>query len=237
MEKLDKLPNGWPIWQDSTEFKFTLDAVLLAAFPFLRDDLQIVELGSGCGAVSLMLAARCKAKIVGVDINEKVNSLFERSIILNNLSEQISSVTTDVKNIKATFVHGAYDLVISNPPYRKIGQGRLRKSGAQNACHEVTGTTSDFIQAAKFLLKYKGKFVLVHLAERLPEILVECVSSGLEPKRLQFVHAKENKAANLFLLEMIKGGNKSLQVLPPLIVYDNEGNYTKEVLQSYSLKK
>ena len=229
------LPNGWPIWQDSNEFKFTLDAVLLAAFPLLRDCLQIVELGSGCGAVSLLLAARSSAKIVGIDINTTVNELFKRSIELNKLSEQVSVVTADIRALKGQFVHGAYDLVVSNPPYRKVGQGRLRKSGAQTACHEVTATTDDFIQAAKFLLKYKGKFVLVHLAERLPEILTQCVASGLEPKRLQLVHAKQDRQANLFLLETIKGGNSGLEVLPPLIVYDNEGNYTKEVLQRYNI--
>lgn len=234
MERLDKLPNGWPIWQDDSEFKFTLDAVLLAAFPLLRNDLQIVELGSGCGAVSLMLAARCESKITGVDINSNVNKLFKRSISLNCLSDRVNVVQADINDLKSILSNEGYDLVVSNPPYRKVGTGKLRKDGAKNACHELTGKTVDFIQAAKFLVKYKGRFIMVHLAERLPEILYDCQSNGFEAKRLQFVHSKKGDRAKLFLLELTKGGNQGLQVLPPLIVYDSEGKFTEEVLQIYN---
>lgn len=234
MERLDCLPNGWPIWQSSDHFKFTLDAVLLAAFPVLRPDTKAVELGAGTGAVSLLLAARGCNDVTGMDINEQVTDLFARSIAENCLNGKVKAVHGDVCKVKDFFVSGVYSLVLANPPYRKLGHGRLRKGGAQTACHEGLAETVDFIKAARYLLKYSGKFALVQLPERLPEILRQCSENKLEPKRLQMVHSFVDAPPSAFLLEAIYGAKPGLQVLAPLLTYQSKQEYSKQLLDIYA---
>ena len=232
MERLDTLPNGFFIWQSTDQFKFTIDAVLLAAFPLLKKKQKVVELGSGTGAVSLLLAARGFDDITGIDINETVTNLFAKSIEANNLSGKVKAMNGDIREVKKKFVSGNYDLVVANPPYRKLGHGRSRLGGAETACHEGLGSTADFVKAARYLLKYSGKFVIVHLPERLPEILAECAQNGLEPKRLQMVHSFFDKPPTAFLLETIYGAKPGLKVLPPFLVYQNK-EYSEQLLSCY----
>ncbi|MDR2007209.1 MAG: methyltransferase [Acidaminococcales bacterium] len=235
MERLDRLPNGWPIWQCGGQFKFTLDAVLLAAFPLLRANAKVIDLGAGTGAVSLLLAARGALSITGVDNNEDVVGLFSRSIAENRLDGVITARAGDVREIKTLFPAGSFDLAVANPPYRKIGHGRLRQGGARSACHEVTATAGDFIGAARHLLKYGGRLALSHLPERLPEVLCACAKFAVEPKKLQLVHSRSGRAPSVFLLEAVRGGKPGLKVLPPLFVYAGENEYSGQLLACYGL--
>ena len=233
MERLDRLPNGWPIWQCDDQFKFTMDAVLLAAFPYLKKGQCVMELGSGTGAVSLLLAARGCTNITGIDINLTATQLFARSITINGLDNKIKAIGGDIKKIKELFRAGDYGLVVANPPYRRLGHGRLRQGAAETACHEGFGETIDFIKAARYLLKYSGRFALVHLPERLPEIMGQCTKEGLEPKRLQMVHSFSNKPPVAFLLEAIYGAKPGLKVLPPFFVYEKKEQYSSELISCY----
>ncbi|MDR3348987.1 MAG: methyltransferase [Acidaminococcales bacterium] len=235
MDSLDRLPNGWPIWQRAGQFKFTLDAVLLAAFPPLRAGAKAIDLGAGTGAVSLLLAARGASSVTGVDDNECVIGLFTRSIEENRLAGVIGARVGDVREIKTLFPAESFDLAVTNPPYRKVGHGRLRKGGAQTACHEVTATAVDFIGAARHLLKYGGRLALTHLPERLPEVLCGCVKFAIEPKRLQLVHSRPGRPPTVFLLEAVRGGKPGLKVLPPFFVYAGENEYSEQLLACYGL--
>lgn len=231
----DELPNGWPILQSSNHFRFTMDAVLLAAFPILQRPALIAELGVGTGAVSLLLCARGECHVTGIELDPFLASLCEESVQLNGLSERINIINADVREIKSVLPSGKKSLVVANPPYRTVGKGRLRQGAMAGACHGLAGEAADFIKAAAWLLKYRGHFCMVQLPERLPELLADCQQAGLEPKRLRFVHPHENKAPSIFLLDAVKGGQPGLQVLPPLCVYDKEGSYTEELLAYYAI--
>ena len=235
MERLDRLPNGWPIWQRGGQFKFTLDAVLLAAFPLLRAGARVIDLGAGTGAVSLLIAARGASYVAGVDNNSDVISLFARSIEENRLNGVIAARVGDVRAIKTLFPAESFELAVTNPPYRKVGHGRLRKGGAQTACHEVTATAGDFIGAARHLLKYGGRLALSHLPERLPEVLCACAEFAIEPKKLQMVHSRPDRPPAVFLLEAVRGGKPGLKVLPPFFVYSGENKYSGQLLACYGL--
>ncbi len=234
--KQDALPNGWPILQSSGHFCFTMDAVLLAAFPILRRPLRIAELGSGTGAISLLLCARNGGcRVTGIELDPVLSGLCRHSIELNSLQEQAEILTADVRAIKALLPSGQFSLVVANPPYREKRRGRLRQGEMAQACHEVAGDTADFIKAATWLLKNRGYFCLVQLPERLPELLEICRQERLEPKRLRFVHAGPDKPPSIFLLEAVKGAKPGLAVLPPLFVYNKDGGYTDELLDCYAV--
>lgn len=140
----DSLPGcGYTVWQDAGEFTFTTDSVFVAAFAHLVTKAQVLELGSGTGAISLFLAARGAAKVTGLEFNPRVTELMRRSIADNNLEDVVSVIDGDVREISKYFKTESMDLVIANPPYRN--SGNTRKIGTA-ACHEVTADLRDFLR-------------------------------------------------------------------------------------------
>ncbi|WP_300328524.1 SAM-dependent methyltransferase, partial [Fusobacterium sp.] len=159
-----------------------------------------------------------------------------RNIQLNNLSDQIEIINDDMKNWKKYFNHGSQDAVITNPPFFKFnGNEELLNDLDQLtlARHEISITLEEIIQTASCLLKDKGYFAMVHRPDRMLEILDLMNKYGLSPKRLRFCHTKIDKQAKILLVEGIKFGKNSMTVLPPLVAHDDNGNYSKEVLQMF----
>lgn len=232
-ERCDSLSGcNYAIWQDSEEFCFTTDAVFLAAFPHLVRQARVLELGAGTGAISLLLAARGAAQVVGVDCNPHVVELMRRSIAANGLEECVSAELADLRELKALYRSESFDLIAANPPYRN--SGKVRRV-ATAACHELTATLEDFFRAAAYLVKYRGRFAIVQLPERFTECMELALKYGLQPKKLQWVHAFADKPAWIFLMEMVKGGSYGLEVLPPLIMYNEDGSHSKQTLEYYGM--
>lgn len=230
--RLDSLPGcGYKIWQDDKEFSFTTDAVFLAAFPYLVRHARVLELGCGTGAISLLLAARGASKVLGVDINLSVTELFTKSIRENKLENIVKARTCDIRNLRKELTSESFDLVVANPPYR-IG-GKRRKLGTA-ACHEVGTTLEDFFKVAAYMVKYRGRFALVQLPERFTEAVALGRKYGLELKRLQWAHSFVHKPAWIFLGEFVKGGSPGLEVLPPLVMYNQDGSYTDDTMAAYA---
>lgn len=234
-ERLDSLPGcGYSLWQDSKEFCFTTDAVFLAAFPYLVKEARVLELGSGTGAISLLLAARGAKKVTGVDVNQHVVELMQKSIADNHLTGKIEALTADIRDLKQFFASESFDLVIANPPYRNSGK---KRQVGQAACHEITGQLEDFFRTAAYMVKYRGRFALVQLPERFTEAMALAAKYNLELKKLQWVHSFVHKSAWIFLAEFVKGGAPGLEVLPPLVMYKADGTHSEQTLQYYQMTK
>ena len=136
----------------------------------------------------------------------------------------------DIRDYKTFLEPESVDLVVANPPYRNSGDQRVIGTAA---CHEVTATLEDFFKAAAYAVRYRGRFALVQLPDRFSESMQLAFKYGLEPKRLQWVHANIEKPAWIFLMEMTKGGSYGLDVLAPLIMYQKDGSYTEQVKKYY----
>ena len=230
-KRLDCLPGGrLKIWQDRQEFCFTTDAVFLAAFPHLVTKARVLELGCGTGAVSLLMASRGASQVLSVDINPHVVALLQESLRENRLEERVEARCADIRNYRELFRSESFDLVLANPPYR-VG-GRRRQVGTE-ACHETGTTLEDFFRAASFALKTRGRFVLVQIPERFTDAVKLGMACQLELKRLQWVHARSDRPAWIFLAEFTKGGHPGLEVLPPLVMYNPDGSYSRQTLEYY----
>ncbi len=230
----DLIINGLKIIQRDDQFRFSLDAILLAHFATVRPNAAVVDLGTGTGVIAMLLAVRGAAQVTGVEISPVMAEMAARSVKLNQLAGRISIQNADLRNLRGQLPAGVFDLVVSNPPYRPVGNGFLNPNDkVAMARHEVTATLGDVVAAARYLVKYRGRFAMVHLPERIPEILEALRFAGIEPKRLRLVHSTIEKKPNMVLVEGIRGASSGLEVLPPLIVYDNAGNYCSEILAWY----
>jgi tRNA1Val (adenine37-N6)-methyltransferase len=240
-ETLDSLPFGsLQLFQARSGYRYSLDPVLLARFIKHKKWQTVIDLGTGCGILPMVLARLgLSENLVGIELQTTLVQRAEKNVELNDLQKHIAIHQGDVRQVEQTYPAGIADLVVSNPPYRQLNSGQIAPDD-ERACarHEVAGGLNDFVGAAAWLLKYGGVFSLVHLAERLPEISGALIRHGLEPKRLRFVHPHSGDAARMVLIEAKKGGKAGVTVEPPLLVYRDYGcdrKYTQEVLEMYEL--
>lgn len=233
-ERLDYLlAENLRIIQSPSVFSFSLDAVLLARFASipLKENRKIVDLCSGNGVIPLFLSARTKSKIIGVELQERLVDMARRSITYNKLEHQIEMVHANVIGIAHQLGVEQYDAVLCNPPYFEKHEKSIKNENIHLALarHEIELTLEQAIQSASQLLKQGGKAVFVHRPSRLADFIELMRKYRLEPKRIQLVHPKEGKEANILLIEAIKDGKKDLKVEAPYFVYDDVGEYTKEL--------
>lgn len=232
-ERLDYLlAENLRIIQSPSVFSFSLDAVLLARFAYVpKKRGRIVDLCTGNGAIPLFLSARTESTITGVELQPRLAGMARRSIAFNELEEQINIIEGDVKEIPAQLGFEKFDTVTCNPPYfpaHEMSDKNLSEHMAI-ARHELHLTLDEAVKSASQLLKQGGKAAFVHRAGRLIDIMAAMRENRLEPKRIRLVYPKAGKEANTLLIEGIKDGKPDLKVLPPLIVYGEDGEYTEEV--------
>lgn len=236
-ERLDDLLiGGLKIIQQAGRFRFSLDAVLLAHFATVKRGAAAVDLGAGTGVLGLLLAARGAKRVTGVEINPAMADMASRSIGVNGLGDRLAVVCADVRAIPGGGILAgrSWDLVVANPPYRPLGGGGVNpREELALARHEIAGGVDDFAAAAAFLLKERGRLAMVHLPERLADVVGALRRAGVEPKRLRLVHPSPGKAAKLLLAEGVRGGRPGLTVEPPLYVYGEDGRYGGEIMAYY----
>ncbi len=224
---------GFHIWQDTREFCFGIDAVLLSAFARVHKGEKVLDLCAGNGIVPILLAGKTAAgEIRGLELNPRQVCLAKRSVLENGLSH-VDIIEGDVRKADSVFRPGYFDVVTANPPYIQNGQIQNEAKGKAIARHEIECTLSDVVSAASSMLRYGGRFFMVHRAQRLTDILETLRQCRLEPARLQMVHAKEDSAAGLVLIEGIKGGGAFLRVMPPLILYGADGKLSEKARNCY----
>ncbi|MCR4900819.1 MAG: methyltransferase [Treponema sp.] len=222
MEQTDTLLNGNKIIQDSSAFMFGIDAVLLAEFACsgVRSGDTVADLGTGNGILPLLMEKGCKAAhFTGLEIQKKSVELARRSVELNSLTDKIDIVAGDLKNVATLFPKHSFNVVVSNPPYALVSQGKQNLRDEKTiARHEVLCTIEDVVAAADFLLHTHGKFFMIHRPERLAQIFESLARHSLEPKQLQFIQPFEDEGANLVLIEARKNAQPGIKMLPTVNV-------------------
>ena len=233
-ERMDDLcMGGRRIIQRTDEFCFSMDAVLLAHFPRLTGRERVLDLGTGAGVIPLLIADHV-AEITAVELNPVQAELATRNVRLNNLTEKITVREGDYRDPPALFACSQYDVVFSNPPYRPVTSGAISMGARAAARHELTATLADTVQAAAYALRHGGRLAMVHLPERLGEIVLAFHAENFAIKRLRMVQPRADRPPNLVLIEAVKGAALTgMRHEPALIVRDAEGNYTDEIRRIY----
>ena len=214
------------IRQNKKGYRFSIDALLLARFAEPRLTDRVIDLGTGCGVIPLILVFRRKAEaVVGVEVQPSLAALARQNVSLNQLAAQIEIREEDFRNLPGK--GGVFDCALCNPPYRRAGSGRVNPQEQKAlARHEINATLEDVLRAAHHLLKNKGRFYSIYPATRTADLFQGLRRFHLEPKRVQFVHSRDREEARLVLVEALKEGKTQVKILPPFVLYNSAGRYT-----------
>ena len=217
--------------QSPQGYRFALETFLLADFVPVTATDPLIDLGTGCGVVALLLARRLPhVRLVGLELQRSLAVLAQQNVICNSLQHRISIVQGDIRQVPSLFPSGMFGTVVCNPPYRVVGNGRLNPNPEKAiARHELAVTLSQLVQAAQHLLCRRGRLVMVYHPSRLSELCAQLETAHLRPRHLRLVHATPQAPASIALVEAIRDSRDALTVLPPLWVYEASGGYTAEM--------
>ena len=241
-ERIDDLEiKGMKIIQNKNGFCFGIDSVLLSDFAKeIKNGAKCVDLGTGTGILGILLCAKTNlSQIIGIEIQEEVAEMANRSIILNNLENKFKIININLKEIKNNKINylekNSFDYIITNPPYKKLNTGKINENEKKLISrHEITANLDDFIEVANYLLKDKGTIFMVHRPERLADIIEKMRKEKIEPKEIKFVYPKVNEEPNLILIKGVKNAKPFLKINKPLYIYHEDGSYTDEILKIYN---
>jgi len=226
------------IKQPPSGYRFSIDAVLIASKTQLRPGDRVLDIGTGCGIISLLLAYRYPdIKIFGIDIQQELLDIALQNVSDNHMQHRIILFNCDAKNLTLSHTLGPVDVVVCNPPHQQSNSGRINPSPQLAiARHEIAMTIDNVMGATERMLKNKGRFIVIYPASRLADILEKMRAVKIEPKRLCLIYSKSHTNAIRCLIEGAKGGKPGMTATPPLILSNDNGSYTetlKNIISSY----
>lgn len=217
-ERIDPFMGGrLNLIQSKDGYRFSIDAILLSQFVTVRPGDIVVDLGTGCGVMLLILLLTKKVgRAFGLEIQEDLASQALRNSFLNGFQDKMHIILGDIR--KPPLAGESADVIICNPPYRKVKSGRinpdLRRAIAR---HEILASMDDILHAATGILRKRGRLSLIYPSVRLVDILARLRKYNLEPKRIQINYPDLKSGAKLTLIEAVLGGKPGLEICPPLL--------------------
>ena len=239
-ERIDDLEHdNLKIIQNKNGFCFGMDSVLLTDFAkTIKPNSKVIDLGTGTGIIATLLCGKTElSEIIGIEVQEEVADMAKRSIQLNHLEDRFKIIQDNILNLNNHFEKNTFDVIVTNPPYKK------KETGIQNedtrkliSRHEIEANLEDFIKISKDMLKDKGEFYIVYRPERLVDLLSLMRKYKIEPKKIRFVYSNIHAVSKLVLVQGVKNARPFLKLEPNLYIYDENGNYTEEILKIYHKK-
>lgn len=207
---MEQLPNGFTLELTQGAFPLSTDSMILAHFTKLPRNASVLDLGSGCGTLGLLLCAKdTGCAVTGLELSQAAHEGALENICRNGLDRRLKSICGDLRQVPVLFPPGSFHCCISNPPYFSGGPASQTNAAARR---EDTCTLRELVQSAAWALKYGGDFFLVHRPERLGEIIARSAEHGLEAKRLLLVRHRTGSPISIIVLQLRKGGNPGLKI-------------------------
>lgn len=229
---MEYLHNGYTLDICSGAFPLSTDSIALSDFVRLPKNASVLDLGSGCGTLGLLLCAKDPGcTVAGVELSENAHGCALENIRRNGLTDRLTSICLDLRQIPTQFVAGNFSVCVSNPPYFSGGPASAK---APSARREDDCSLADVFRSAGWALRYGGDFFLVHRPERLAEIFACAGENGMEPKRLRLLRHKENGPVTLVLVACRKGGKPGLS-WEELTLFRADGSPTQDYKNLYHL--
>lgn len=231
---MEVLPNGLTLDIPADAFPLSTDSILLADFVRPKPDARVLDLGSGCGTLGLLLCAnQSRCSVTGIELDSTAHLAALDNIRRNALEHRIHSICGDVRELNQLVPPGRYEICLSNPPY--FSGGPVSQSHPTARC-STNCSPEELFQGAAWALKYGGDFFLVHKPEMLAHLCACAAKFGLEPKRLRLVRHRENGPIALILLSCRKGGKPGL-IWEERCLYDAGGRPTSYFNELYHIQE
>ncbi|MEE4112912.1 MAG: tRNA1(Val) (adenine(37)-N6)-methyltransferase [Desulfobacteraceae bacterium] len=217
--------------QPESGYRFSIDAVILSHLVCPAPGETVLDLGTGCGVISILLAFRHPdIRVIGVEIQPALFRLARQNVAENRLVHRVRVVNKDIGDLLPADIGGPVDRVVTNPPYRKLDSGRINADRQRAvARHELKADLATVLRTARRMLAKAGRFSIVYPSVRSVDLVAGMRSTGIEPKYLTMIHARPASPARLVVVTGIKGGRPGLEVRPPLDLYREDGTYTRAV--------
>ena len=229
---MELLHNGYTLELSPGAFPLSTDSVALAGFAKLPKNASVLDLGSGCGTLGLLLCARdTGCRITGVELDEHAHAMAIKNAEDNSIGNRLTSICADIGSIPTFIKAGTFSCCISNPPYFSAGP---KSKTVPLARRDDLCSMEQLMKAAAWALQYGGDFFLVHRPERLAELFACASAHKLEPKRLQLLRHKENGPVSLVLVQCRKGANPGL-LWEEENLFDSQGTPTPYYRDLYHL--
>ena len=229
---METLFNGFTLEIPPGGFPLSTDSMVLAHFIKLPRSAKILDLGSGCGTLGVLLCARDPAcTVTGFELTERAHRAAQENIRANGLQSRMESICADLRQIPEVLPQGSFSLCVSNPPYFSGGPVSHRTPLARR---EDGCTLAELLKSAAWALKYGGDLYLVHRPERLGEIIALAAPFHLEVTRLGLLRHAEGQRPSLILLQLRKGGKPGLS-WEEITLYDKSGIPTEEYRAIYHI--
>ena len=205
---MEYLQNGYSLHIAPGTFPLSTDSILLSDFVKLPKNATVLDLGSGCGTLGLLLCAKDPVcQVTGIELNSDAHNAALENIARNGLQHRLFSICADLRSISKQMPAGSFSCCISNPPYYSGGPASKNTPSARR---DDNCTTKELFESAAWALRYGGDFFLVHKPERLAQLCSCAAEHGLEPKRLCLVRHDPERPVSLILLQCRKGGKPGL---------------------------
>lgn len=229
---MEQLHNGFTLDTSGGSFPLSTDSILLSHFAKLPRQAKVLDLGSGCGTLGVLLCAKdASCHVTGIELDPQAHEVALENIARNGLQERMKSICADLRSLSEEIAPGQFQVCISNPPYFSGGPASATHRVARREDH---CTTADLCNAAARALKYGGDFFVVHKPEKLAHLIACAAACGLEAKRLLLVRHKEGSEISLILLSFRKGGKPGLQV-QELYLHNSDGSPSADYKQIYHI--
>jgi tRNA1Val (adenine37-N6)-methyltransferase len=223
------------IFQPEKGYRFSIDPFILAAHIEGTGNQKVIDIGCGCGIIPLILSLKSSAlKITGIEIQKELYDCAKKNILTNKLENSINIIHGDIKNIDTSDINGKADIIVSNPPYKKKGSGRLNPDSQKAiARHEITLDIDMLFKCSGRLLKEKSRLYIIFPAQRLSDLVLTMEHYSFSPEFIRFVHTKKYSTAKRVILCAGKNSNSPCVVHPPFYIYEDENKFSKEYLSLF----
>jgi len=223
--------------QSASGYRFSLDAVILANTACRRAADRVCDIGTGCGIIPLVMAYRNPgiSAVYGIELQRALAETASQNVAQNRLADRVKIICADAKAITTGDTQGPVDLVVCNPPHYEANAGRINPDSQKAlARHEISLNLKDLLAAARRILVFQGRLMVIYPAARIAELMARMQEMQVTPKWLRFVHTMPGKAAGRVIVEGVSGGGSGSEIAPPLYVNDEKGRYTPEVEAMFS---
>lgn len=222
--------------QPKSGYRFSIDAVILSHLVCPAPKETVLDLGTGCGVIAIMLAFRHPdLRVIGVEIQPSLSGLARQNVADNRLVDRIRIIGKDMVQLSLADIDAPVDRVVTNPPYRKRDSGRINVDSQKAvARHELKTDLETVLFTARRMLRKSGRFSIIYPSVRTIDLVSTMRSTGIEPKRLTMIHAKPSSPACLVVIEGVRGGRPGLEVTPPLQLYHDDGSHTRAAEAMFS---